>query len=86
MDKKEKGATATAKIVVDRSDFDIKYGSGSFFDKLGDKTIYDEFDLDLVLEVGETTKKKKVEKPMEAMDTEKKADVKTKTPIKTEKK
>ncbi len=37
--------TATGKIVVDRSDFDIKYGSGSFFDGLGDKTIYDEFDL-----------------------------------------
>jgi len=36
---------ATATIKVDRSEFDVKYGSGSFFDNLGDKTIYDEFDL-----------------------------------------
>lgn len=40
---------ATAKIVIDRSKFDIRYGSGSFFDNLGDKTIYDEFDLDISL-------------------------------------
>ena len=39
--------TSTAKITVDRSDFDIRYGSGSFFDNLGDKTIYDEFDLEV---------------------------------------
>ncbi len=84
VDKKEKGATATAKIVVDRSDFNVKYGSGSFFDKLGDKTIYDDFDLDLTLEVGEA-KTKKVEKPLEAMDTEKKAKVKA-APAKMEKK
>ncbi len=41
--------TATAAIKIDRSDFDVKYGSGSFFDNLGDKTIYDEFDLDVKL-------------------------------------
>jgi polyisoprenoid-binding protein YceI len=41
--------TATAKIKVDRTDFDVRYGSGSFFDSLGDKTIYDEFDLDIKL-------------------------------------
>ena len=40
---------ATADITIDRSDFDIRYGSGSFFDNLGDKTIYDEFDLSLNL-------------------------------------
>lgn len=40
---------ATANIKIDRSDFDIKYGSGSFFDNLGDKTIYDEFDLNVSL-------------------------------------
>lgn len=42
---------ATATMKVDRSKFDVRYGSGSFFDDLGDKTIYDEFDLvvDLVL-------------------------------------
>jgi polyisoprenoid-binding protein YceI len=41
--------TAEAKIPVDRTKYDIKYGSGSFFDSLGDKTIYDEFTLDLKL-------------------------------------
>jgi polyisoprenoid-binding protein YceI len=34
-----------ANITVDRSKYDIRYGSGSFFDNLGDKTIYDEFKL-----------------------------------------
>ncbi len=41
-------ATATT---IDRSDFNVKYGSGSFFDGLGDKTIYDEFDLNINLVV-----------------------------------
>ncbi|WKN30066.1 YceI family protein [Porifericola rhodea] len=36
---------ADATIVVDRSKYNVRYGSGSFFDDLGDKTIYDEFDL-----------------------------------------
>jgi polyisoprenoid-binding protein YceI len=36
---------ATATIKVDRTKFDIKYRSGSFFDGLGDIAIYDEFDL-----------------------------------------
>ncbi|TDT39602.1 polyisoprenoid-binding protein YceI [Maribacter spongiicola] len=36
---------ATATMKVDRTKFDIKYGSGSFFDDLGDKAIYDDFDL-----------------------------------------
>ena len=45
----EKQATATGKIVIDRSDFDIRYGSGSFFDGLGDKTIYDDFDISFAL-------------------------------------
>jgi len=37
--------TGTSKITIDRSEYDIKYGSGSFFDNLGDKTIYDDFEL-----------------------------------------
>jgi polyisoprenoid-binding protein YceI len=41
------GNTATAALKVDRSDYDVKYGSGSFVDNLGDKTIYDEFDLNI---------------------------------------
>jgi len=38
---------ATGKITIDRSEFNVRYGSGSFFDNLGDKTIYDEFDLNV---------------------------------------
>ncbi|MFN4197892.1 MAG: YceI family protein, partial [Flavobacterium sp.] len=34
---------------VDRTKYDIKYGSGSFFDNLGDKAIYDDFELTVVL-------------------------------------
>lgn len=40
---------ATGDIKIDRSDFDVRYGSGSFFEGLGDKTIYDEFDLKVKL-------------------------------------
>jgi polyisoprenoid-binding protein YceI len=40
---------ASGKITVDRSEYNVKYGSGSFFDGLGDKTIYDEFDLQVSL-------------------------------------
>ncbi|MGB5379152.1 YceI family protein [Muriicola sp.] len=39
------GSKATAAVKVDRANYDVRYGSGSFFDNLGDKTIYDEFDL-----------------------------------------
>lgn len=41
--------TATGKITVDRSEYDVRFGSGAFFDNLGDKTIYDEFDLNVTL-------------------------------------
>lgn len=34
-----------ATLSVDRTKWDIKYGSGSFFDGLGDKMIKDKFDL-----------------------------------------
>ncbi len=44
------GSKATATLKVDRANYNIKYGSGSFFDNLGDKTIYDEFDLVVDLE------------------------------------
>ncbi|WP_343487814.1 YceI family protein [Allomuricauda sp. d1] len=39
------GSKATATLTVDRSKYDVRYGSGSFFDNLGDKTIYDDFEL-----------------------------------------
>ena len=41
--------TATADIVIDRSKYDVKYGSGSFFDNLGDNMIYDDFQLSVTL-------------------------------------
>jgi polyisoprenoid-binding protein YceI len=41
--------TATTKVVIDRTKYNIKYGSGSFFDNLGDKVINDNFDLAVVL-------------------------------------
>lgn len=44
------GSKATATLKVDRTKYDVKYGSGSFFENLGDKTIYDEFDLVVDLE------------------------------------
>ncbi|MBD0831890.1 YceI family protein [Aestuariibaculum sediminum] len=39
------GNKATASLKVDRSKYDVRYGSTSFFDDLKDKAIYDEFDL-----------------------------------------
>jgi len=44
------GKKANASIKVDRTKFDIKYGSGSYFDDLADNLIYDEFDLVVDLE------------------------------------
>ena len=44
------GSKATATLKIDRAQYDVRYGSGSFFDNLGDKTIYDEFDLVVDLE------------------------------------
>ncbi len=43
--KKDDGTWFFANIVIDRSKYNIRYGSGSFFDNLGDKVIYDEFKL-----------------------------------------
>lgn len=44
------GNKANATLKIDRAQYQIKYGSGSFFDNLGDKAIYDEFDLVVDLE------------------------------------
>ncbi|AKA35823.1 YceI family protein [Flagellimonas lutaonensis] len=44
------GSKATATMKIDRAQYDVRYGSGSFFENLGDKTIYDEFDLVVDLE------------------------------------
>ena len=43
------GQTFKATIEVDRSKYDVRYGSSSFFDDLGDKVIYDVFELDVEL-------------------------------------
>ena len=41
--------SATTKFMVDRTKYDIKYGSGTFFTSIGDKAIADEFELDVTL-------------------------------------
>ncbi|WP_109097766.1 YceI family protein [Aquimarina sp. AU58] len=45
------GGTASTTLKVDRTKYDIKYGSGSFFDNLGDKAISDEFELAVSLKM-----------------------------------
>jgi polyisoprenoid-binding protein YceI len=40
---------ANAKVVFDRTKYDIKYGSGKFFENLGDKMINDSVELDVQL-------------------------------------
>ena len=42
--------TASTSLKVDRTKYGIKYGSGSFYDNLGDKTISDEFELAVSLQ------------------------------------
>ena len=44
-DLNKKGETFTGMVEIDRSKFNVKYGSNSFFDSLGDKTIKDIFTL-----------------------------------------
>ena len=48
-------AIASAKIKVNRADFDVRHGSGRFFSGLGDRAIKDEFMMDvrIVSYVGE---------------------------------
>lgn len=43
------GKEYAAKIEIDRSKFDVRYGSNSFFDNLGDKAIDDIFTLNIKL-------------------------------------
>jgi polyisoprenoid-binding protein YceI len=45
MQKKDDGMWFFANIDIDRTKYNIRYGSGSFFENLGDKTIYDDFKL-----------------------------------------
>lgn len=41
----DKKLNAVAKIVFDRTKFDIKYSSKNFFENLGDKAIHDNVDI-----------------------------------------
>ncbi|MEO6903218.1 MAG: YceI family protein [Bacteroidia bacterium] len=45
----EKKIVTIAKIMVDRTKYDIKYGSANFFKSIGDKAINDEFELNINL-------------------------------------
>ena len=48
-DMKVEDNSASAKVVIDRTKYGIRYGSGSFFDNLGDNTIHNNFTLDVNL-------------------------------------
>ncbi|PWV56910.1 YceI family protein [Chitinophaga sp. S165] len=41
--------TASGKIVIDRTKYDIKFRSGNFFKDLGDTLIYNDFDLEVTI-------------------------------------
>ena len=43
------GNMAIAKVKIDRSKYNVRYGSDSFFDNLGNRAIYNEFDLNVEL-------------------------------------
>lgn len=49
MGEEDGAKVATSTIIVDRAEYDVRYGSGAFFDDLKDKVIYDEFNLDVKL-------------------------------------
>jgi len=40
---------AEAKLVFDRSNYEVKFGSQSFFDNLGDKLVYDDVEMNVRL-------------------------------------
>ena len=46
---KEGTKNMVAKLVFDRSKYDVQYGSGSFFENLGDKLILDDIELEVTL-------------------------------------
>lgn len=48
-DLQVKESSATAQVVIDRTKYGIRYGSGSFFSNLGDNTIKNDFTLDVHL-------------------------------------
>ena len=44
-----KNVVANAKIVLDRTKWDIRFNSKKFFESIGDKAIFDDFEIDLTL-------------------------------------
>jgi len=46
---KDKTVKAVGSLEIDRTLYDVRYGSGKFFEKLGDKAISDNFKMDLDL-------------------------------------
>ena len=46
---KDGHAEASGKVTLDRTKWDIRYGSGKFFQGLGDKLIYDQFEVAFVV-------------------------------------
>lgn len=46
---KHVGNKITGKLVFDRTAYNIRYGSGKFFENLGDKMIYDDVEVDINL-------------------------------------
>ncbi len=49
IEKKNNATMVSGKFTIDRLKWDIKYNSGKFFQKLGDKMIYDDIDFELSL-------------------------------------
>lgn len=49
VDKDGDKVAANAKIELDRTKWNVRYGSGSFFKGLGDKMIYDDFTMKVAL-------------------------------------
>jgi len=49
LDKKGNKFTAKSTFEIDRSKYNVRYGSKSFFDNLGDKVIYDDFEISFVI-------------------------------------
>lgn len=49
VDQNEKAVTASGKMTIDRTKYDIRFRSGNFFTNLGDNLIYNNFDLNFTL-------------------------------------
>ena len=47
--KEEGSKNLKARLVFDRSKYNVRYGSGSFFENLGDKLILDDIELEVTL-------------------------------------